>query len=163
MRDQHVFLWQSLEILKVLNTLTLKQIFWKTHHFHTKRLCQKPTLRQIVWGVQNGPITKNWVLPVTILFFRKICFSFRTSHKELIWCTNPRKMTIFILWNALELHELWVCKFRSQNFVEASKPPFSDILKPYFNFTSNQNIKSVNSVNSELFHGIWNSRIRKPS
>ena len=26
-------------------------------------------LRQIEWGGQNGPITKNGVLPVTILFF----------------------------------------------------------------------------------------------
>ena len=26
-------------------------------------------LRRIEWGVQNGPITKNGVLPVTSLFF----------------------------------------------------------------------------------------------
>ena len=37
----------------------------KTHHFHTKLLYQKPMLRQIEWWVQNGPITKNGVLPVT--------------------------------------------------------------------------------------------------
>ena len=41
-------------------------------------------LRQIEWGVQNGPITKNGVLPVATFFFRKFCFSLRTSHKELI-------------------------------------------------------------------------------
>ena len=45
-------------------------------------------LRQIEWGVQNGPITKNGVLPVTILFFRKFCFSLRTTNKELISSTN---------------------------------------------------------------------------
>ena len=33
-------------------------------------------------------ITKNGVLPVTTLFFWKFCFSWRTSYKELIWCTN---------------------------------------------------------------------------
>ena len=30
LRDWHVFMWQSLEILNFFNTLTLKQIFWKT-------------------------------------------------------------------------------------------------------------------------------------
>ena len=39
------------------------------HHFHTKLLCQKPMLRQIEWGIRNGPITKNGALPVTNLFF----------------------------------------------------------------------------------------------
>ena len=28
-----------------------------------------PILGQIEWGVQNGPITKNAVLPVSALFF----------------------------------------------------------------------------------------------
>ena len=41
-------------------------------------------LKQIEWGVQNGPVTKNGVLPVTALFFQKFCFSLRTSCKELI-------------------------------------------------------------------------------
>ena len=58
-----MFLCDSQEILNVINTLTLKQIFWKkktffktleegflverlkTHHFHTKLPCQM--LRQI--------------------------------------------------------------------------------------------------------------------
>ena len=47
-------------------------------------LSQKPMLRQIEWGVQNGPIPKNGVLPVITLLFRKFCFSLRTSFKELI-------------------------------------------------------------------------------
>ena len=81
----YVFMWQSLEVLNVFNTLTLKQISgkrkafpknWstvfklkplrlKTHHFHTKMLCQKPMLRQTEWRLQNEPTTKNGVLPVT--------------------------------------------------------------------------------------------------
>ena len=60
----------------------------KKHHFHTKLPCQKSMLRQIEWWLQNGPITKNGVLPVTTLFFWKFCFSLRTSYKELICCTN---------------------------------------------------------------------------
>ena len=31
------------------------------------------------WRLQNVPITKSGVLPVNILFFWKICFSFRTT------------------------------------------------------------------------------------
>ena len=56
-----------------------KALRLKTHHFHSKLLCQKPMLRQIEWRLQNGPITKSGVLPVTTLFFWKICSSFRTS------------------------------------------------------------------------------------
>ena len=36
LRDRHVFMWQSLKILNVFNTLTLKQIFWKTKTFLKK-------------------------------------------------------------------------------------------------------------------------------
>ena len=60
----------------------------KTHHFHSKLLCQKVMLRQIEWRVQNGPITKSGILPVTTLFFWKFCSSLRTSFKELSWCTK---------------------------------------------------------------------------
>ena len=69
-----------------LITLTLKQIFWKTktffknveyrflvettkietNHFHW--LYQKPILRQIEWGLQNGPITIRGVLPANNYF-----------------------------------------------------------------------------------------------
>ena len=36
LRDQHVFMWQSVELLNDFNTLTLKQIFWKTKTFFKK-------------------------------------------------------------------------------------------------------------------------------
>ena len=45
-------------------------------------------LRQIEWGVQNGPITKNEVLPVTTFLFQKFYFSLGTLHIGLIWCTK---------------------------------------------------------------------------
>ena len=41
----------------------------KTHHFYTKLPRQKPMLRQLEYGEQNWPITKNGVLPATTLFF----------------------------------------------------------------------------------------------
>ena len=65
-----------------------KALRLKTHHFHTKLRYWKPILRQIEWWVQNGPTSKNGILPVTASFFSKFCFSFRTSYKVLIWCTN---------------------------------------------------------------------------
>ena len=64
--------------------LLLSVLRLKTQHLYTKLLCQKPMLRQIEWGIQNEPITKNGVLPVTV-FFWKFCFTLRTSYKELIW------------------------------------------------------------------------------
>ena len=80
---------QSPKILNVFNTLALKQLFWKKKTFFKKlEYCflvestkienrtfdkklfnQKPMLWQIEWVVQNGPITKNRVLPVTTFFF----------------------------------------------------------------------------------------------
>ena len=35
-RDQHVFMWQSVKVSNVFNTLTSKQIFWKTKTFFKK-------------------------------------------------------------------------------------------------------------------------------
>ena len=92
LRDQHFFIWQSMESLNVFNILTFqywnrfsakRQPFWKnwstvfylkalrlkTHHFHTKLSYQKPKLRQIEWWVQNGPVTLNGVLSAATLFF----------------------------------------------------------------------------------------------
>ena len=37
-------------------------------------------LRQIEWGVQYGPITKNELLPLTTLLFKKFTLSLRTSY-----------------------------------------------------------------------------------
>ena len=31
----------------------------KAQHFHTKLHCEKPVLKQIEWGAQNGPKKKN--------------------------------------------------------------------------------------------------------
>ena len=53
--------------------------------------------RQLEEEVQSVSINKDEVLPVTILFFWKFCFSLRTSHEELTWRTNYLKMSIFIL------------------------------------------------------------------
>ena len=54
----------------------MKVIGLKKQHFHTKLPSQKPMLSQIEWGLQDAPITKNGVLPVTTLIFRNFCLSF---------------------------------------------------------------------------------------
>ena len=50
-------------------------------------------LRQIEWRLQNGPILKSEVLPVTTLFFWKICSGFRTSSQFDVPTTQ---MSIFV-------------------------------------------------------------------
>ena len=108
LRDRHVFKWQSVKILKfsilyVWNRFSgkqklfsktgvqyfyLKALTLKTHHFHTKLSNQKQMLWQIKWWLQNRPITKNGVFPVTTLLFWKFYFNLITSYKELIYCIN---------------------------------------------------------------------------
>ena len=118
----------------IFKTLTLKQIFWKTetffkkleyrlktHHFQTRLPYRKPMLRETEWWVQNGPITKNRVLPVTTLFFWKFCFSLRTSYKKLIWCTNGPNAHILTFWKRWSF--IWRC---SSLWVSLSIPLFLD-------------------------------------
>ena len=112
--DRHLFMRQWLEILNIFNALTLNQIFWKTktfikkleYHFSVESTktenaifrqitaLSEENFKQIEWRVQNEPVTKNRVLPVTTLFFWQFCFSLRTSYSELIWCTNYTKVHI---------------------------------------------------------------------
>ena len=89
-KDQHIFIWQSLEILKNFSwsffknnwiiAFYLKVLRLKTQHFHIKLPCQKLMLRGIEWGVQNWPFTKNGVLPLKLLFFWNFNFSVRVSY-----------------------------------------------------------------------------------
>ena len=55
------------ETIKIQNTFSFKTSLLEA------------MLRQIEWTLQNGPITKSGVLPLTTLFFWKTCSSFRTS------------------------------------------------------------------------------------
>ena len=99
LRDRHVFMCQSKKVLNIFNTLTLKQIYWKTKTFSKKleyrflvettkiedtsflfkTTLSEPMLRQIKWRLQNESITKSRVLSATTLFFWKTFSSFRTS------------------------------------------------------------------------------------
>ena len=68
-------------------------------------LCQKPMLRQIEWGVQNGPITENRVLPVTKYFpFSKILFQFRKLAYRVELMYQPSKCPYSYFSKALEFY-----------------------------------------------------------
>ena len=71
--------------------------------------CQKPVLRQMEWGAQNSPVTKNGVLPVTTLFFWKFYICLKTSYKELIWCTNCPNVHINTF--CKQWSSIWGCFF----------------------------------------------------
>ena len=96
---------QSVEISNAFNTLTLKQIFWKTktffkkleywflkalrlktYHFHTKLPYQKPMLRQIKWVSTKWIHHKERSFTSNYFIFLKILFQLKTSYKELILC-----------------------------------------------------------------------------
>ena len=101
-------MWQSVEILNVLNTVTLNKIFWETESFFKKLeyrfLAESANIENASFPYKNPLsetnvktnriVSTKWTcykersLPVTTLFFWKFCFSLRTSYKELFWCTN---------------------------------------------------------------------------
>ena len=87
----------------------MKLLRRKTQHFHRKLPCQKLMLRQIEWGVQNGPFPKNGVLPITNLLFWKFYFSIKASYRELIWCTNYPNVHIHTVCNRRSF--VWGCFF----------------------------------------------------
>ena len=101
----------------------------KTPHFDKKPSCEKPILRQIEWGIQNGPITKNGVLPVTTLSSWKIFFSLRNPYKELIWCTNHPNIHIHTFHKHWSF--IWVCFFPVSIF---KKRVHLYPVHPFFNF-----------------------------
>ena len=117
MRDRHVFMWQSVKALNVFNTLTLIEIFWKTKTFikkveysflvETTKIENTAFPFKIALSEANVKTNRMAMIKWTyheawsvasncFLFFWKICFSFSTSWKELMWCTNDPNVHISI-------------------------------------------------------------------
>ena len=83
LRDRHVFMWRSVKILEIFNSLNHFSKNWSTafqlnalrlkrYHFNTKVPYQKPMLRQIEWLLENVSILKiDWQ------FFMKKSILFR--------------------------------------------------------------------------------------
>ena len=63
--DRYIFMWQSLEILNVFTTLTLKQIFWKTKTFLKKLQYRVQSTTNIsIPKADLGLLTKRSILDV---------------------------------------------------------------------------------------------------
>ena len=125
LRDRHVFLWQSLEILNVLNNLTLKQIFWKMKTFFKKleyrfsvestktesALFPYKTALSEANVKTNRIVSKKWTYHKERSFASNY-FILKNSYKELFWCTNDTNVHIHTFrsrWNFIwGLFSLWV-------------------------------------------------------
>ena len=126
--DWYIFMWQSLEVLNVFNTLTLKQIFWITKTFFKKLescfLVESTKIENASFpyktaisetSVKNRRGNIKWTYhkeQSLLLFFWKFCFSLRTSCKELIWCMiypNAHIHTFHKRWSFIQWRfSLWV-------------------------------------------------------
>ena len=82
------------EKLKLFSKI-LGNVFW-LKLLQLKLTHQKSLLRQIEWGVQDGPTTKDGVLPVTTLFFLK-CSSPTVYQPHNQLCTNYRNLHVLNL------------------------------------------------------------------
>ena len=109
LRDWHVFMWQSLEILDVFNIFILNKNFWKTKTFSKKLeyrfFVESTNIENATFPYKiYGRITKNEVFSVTTLIYRTFYFSLRTSYKELIWCTSYPNFHIHTLYKRWSFH-----------------------------------------------------------
>ena len=104
--------------LNVFNTLTLKQIFWKTKTFFKNleyRILAQITkiesailpYKTALWeaNIMTKRSTKRtynnkWSFARNYFILLKFCFSLRNSHKELIWWTTTNQISIFILFRS---------------------------------------------------------------
>ena len=83
LRDRHIFIWQSLQILNIFITLTLKQVFWKKENFKEKLVhrffVESTTTENPKTYVKTDRMeNKKWIypkklnLPLTTLFFENL-------------------------------------------------------------------------------------------
>ena len=85
LRDRHVFMWQSVKVSNVFNTLTLKQIFWKTKTFFKKleyRFLVKST------KIENASFPCETFILEANVKTNKMVTSKWTRHKERSFASN---------------------------------------------------------------------------
>ena len=120
MTDWHVFMWQSLEILNIFNTLTLKQIFWKTQipftkpeeHFLVesteidnatipyKTALSEANVKTNRMGSRKWNITKNRVV-LPVIFFSEdfsTSFFFSTSNFKILFKFRTLYKKLFLVY-----------------------------------------------------------------
>ena len=111
-----MFMWQSVKVSNVFNTLILKQIFWKTktsfkkleYHllveatkiektlFPFKTALSEANVKANTMEITKWTYHKGWSFASNCLIFLENSFQFRTSWKELIWCTSDPNVSIRI-------------------------------------------------------------------
>ena len=132
LRDRHVFMWQSVKVSNVFNTLTLKQIFWKIKTFFKKleccflvettkienTSCPFKTVLSEANLKTNRMVTTKWTYHKDCSFasnyfiFWKIYFSFRTSNRFHLMYQWPKCPYSYFM-QALEFNfrVLFSCKY----------------------------------------------------
>ena len=132
LRDRHVFMWQSVKISNLFNTLTFKQIFWKTKTLFKKReyrlLVERTKIQNASFPYKtaiseasvktNRMVTTKWIYHKERIFasnyfiFWKFCFSLRTFYEDMIWCINDPDAQFLLFVSAGVLfnvaYSLWV-------------------------------------------------------
>ena len=85
LRDRHVFMRQSVKVSNAFNTLTLKQIFWKTKNFF-KKLEYRSLLETT--KIENTPLPFKAVLSEANGKTNRMATTKLTYHKELSFASN---------------------------------------------------------------------------
>ena len=107
LRDRHVFMWQSLEILNVCNNITLKQFFWKTksflkkleHHF----LVQSTTNENAKFPYETALSKANVKVACRVQIWRKKTFC-QNSDKFGYSFIKNETMSMYILFIYKKTH-----------------------------------------------------------
>ena len=148
---------QSVEMFNVFNTLTLKQIFWKTQTFFKKlEYCflvestkienasfpYKTALSEVNVKKNRIKSTKwtcrSFASNYFIFFFWKFCFSLRTSYKELFWCTNDPNVNVHTFCKRWDFIWGWffpVSILKEGNFINAEFMSFTKLGRKRWNET----------------------------
>ena len=121
--DRHVFMWQSLKILNVFNTSTLKQISKKKETFFKKlEYCifffESTKIENVIFWYKTAlPVAniktngmgsakwtyhREWSFASKYFIFWRFRFSWKTSYKELMYELPKCSYLYFSL--ALEIH-----------------------------------------------------------
>ena len=146
-----------MKILNVFNTLTLKQILWKTKTFFKKLsyrfLVESTKIENASFPYKtavseasiktNKILSTNWTykkqgaFASSYLFFWKFCFSLRTFYKELICCTknpNVHICTFCKCWSFI-----WRCFFPvSISYIKSTFQFYYAVIKGNVNALSEQ-------------------------
>ena len=79
LRDRYLFMWQSLEILNIFNTLTLKPIFSKSESLPYKSSLSEANVKTNRMERTRWTYDKERSFASTCFSFSKILFHFKNS------------------------------------------------------------------------------------